>query len=320
MPSGMVRIGYALSAEEHSPSDLVRNAARAEEAGFEFALISDHYHPWVDAQGHSAFVWSVLGGIARETRRLEVGTGVTCPMIRIHPAVIAHAAATTAELFEGRFFLGVGTGENLNEHILGDRWPSPAERLEMLAEAVEVIRLLWSGGTHSFRGRHYRVESARLYDLPEQPPPIYMSAFGPAALRLAAEIADGYVGTSPDPELVEKYREHAGPGTPCLGGAKACWHPDEGEARKRVHQLWPNLGLPGQLAQELQDVAHFEDAVQLVDESVADSIALGPDPERHAAAMREYGQAGYDIVYVHQIGPDQEGFFDFYRREVIPRL
>jgi G6PDH family F420-dependent oxidoreductase len=316
----MVDVGYELSSEDHGPQELVRFAAAAEEAGFRQAWISDHYHPWVEAQGHSPFVWSVLGGIAGATRQLRVGTGVTCPMIRIHPAIVAQAAATTAAMLPDRFWFGVGSGEHLNEHILGDRWPSPAERLAMLAEAIEVIRLLWSGGTHSFRGDHYRVESARIYDLPSTLPPIYMSAFGPAAVSLAAEVADGYIGTSPDQELVQSYREQAGGDKPCLGGAKCCWHADESEARKLVHKLWPNLGLPGQLAQELQDVAHFEDAVSLVDESVADSIPIGPDPERHAAALREYGEAGYDVVYVHQIGPDQDGFLEFYRREVIPRL
>src|SRR3954465_13378228 len=161
----MAELGYALSSEEHRPNDLVRAAQRAEEVGFTFALISDHFHPWVDAQGQSPFVWSVLGGIAHATQRLRVGTGVPCPLVRVHPAIIAQATATVAAMMPGRFFLGVGSGENLNEHILGDRWPLPDERLEMLEEAVEVIRLLWQGGEQTHRGRHYTVDHARVYTL-----------------------------------------------------------------------------------------------------------------------------------------------------------
>ena len=162
----MTELGYALSSEEHAPGELVRNAARAEEAGFTFALISDHIHPWVDAQGHSAFVWSAIGAIAQATEGLKLGTGVTCPMIRIHPAIVAHAAATCAVLMEGRFFLGVGSGENLNEHVTGAKWPAPDERLEMLEEAVQVIRLLWKGGYQTHRGNHYTVEHTRIFTCP----------------------------------------------------------------------------------------------------------------------------------------------------------
>src|SRR5689334_24680227 len=156
-------LGYTLSSEEHPPNDLVRNARAAEEAGFEFLSISDHFHPWVDAQGHSPFVWSVIGGIAQVTERFRLGTGVTCPLIRIHPAIVAQAAATCAAMMPGRFFLGVGTGENLNEHILGDRWPSAPIRLDMLEEAIQVIRLLWQGGEQNWDGKYYTVDHARLY-------------------------------------------------------------------------------------------------------------------------------------------------------------
>src|SRR6187431_2715982 len=183
---GAVELGYALSSEEHRPLDLVRNAAQAEEAGFRFALVSDHFHPWIDRQGQSPFVWSVLGGIAGATERLEVGTGVTCPMIRIHPAIIAQAAATVASLMPGRFFLGLGSGENLNEHILGTAWPEWDVRAEMLDEAVEVIRKLWSGEVTSHRGRYYTVQNARIYSLPENLPPIYLAAGGQKAVRQAA--------------------------------------------------------------------------------------------------------------------------------------
>src|SRR5438093_7201910 len=168
----MVEIGYALSSEEHGPQELVQFARTAEEAGFTFALISDHFHPWIDRQGQSPFVWSVVGGIAQATQRLRLGTGVTCPTIRTHPAIVAQAAATSAVMMDGRFFLGVGTGEELNEHVLGDRWPGPRERLELLEEAIEVIRLLWEGGYQSHYGEHYTVEQARIYDVPDEPPEI----------------------------------------------------------------------------------------------------------------------------------------------------
>jgi G6PDH family F420-dependent oxidoreductase len=175
----VVRLGYALSSEEWRPSDLVRGARLAEEAGFSFALISDHFHPWIDAQGQSPFVWSVLGGIAESTSTLEVGTGVTAPIVRIHPAIIAQAAATVGSMLEGRFFLGVGTGENLNEHITGARWPDWDVRSKMLEEAVEVIRDLWRGEVTSHDGRFYTVENARIYTLPEHPVPIHVAASGP---------------------------------------------------------------------------------------------------------------------------------------------
>src|SRR5919197_3799469 len=187
----MPALGYALSSEEHPPNELVRYAGAAEEAGFGFALISDHFHPWIDKQGNSPFVWSVIGAIAHATQRLELGTGVTCPLMRIHPAIVAQAAATAAAMMPGRFFLGVGTGENLNEHILGHHWPPADERREMLEEAVEGIRLLWQGGQQNFRGAHYTVENARLYTLPNQPPPIMVAGAGPESAELAGRIGDG---------------------------------------------------------------------------------------------------------------------------------
>jgi G6PDH family F420-dependent oxidoreductase len=316
----MAVLGYALSAEEHGPSDLVRFAALGEETGFPTAWVSDHYHPWVDAQGQSPFVWSVLGGIASVTTSLRVGTGVTCPTMRIHPAVVAQAAATTAAMFGGRFFFGVGTGEALNEHILGDRWPEADVRLEMLEEAVELMRELWRGGNVSHDGTHYLVENARLYTLPDEPPLVIVSGFGPKAIELAARIGDGYVATSTDAEMVEQYRSQGGTG-PCMSSLKVCWGADEAAARKLAHELWPNSGLPGELAQILPTPAHFEQAATLVTEEAAtESMAIGPDPEVHVAALQEYLDAGWDEVYVQQIGPDQQGFCDFYRTEVFPRL
>ena len=317
----MAEIGYALSSEEHAPNDLVRNARRAEEAGFTFALISDHYHPWIDRQGHSAFVWSVIGGIAQATERLRLGTGVTCPTTRIHPAIIAQAAATCAAMMPGRFFLGIGTGENLNEHILGDRWPPHDVRAEQLEEAVAVIRLLWQGGMQTHRGRYYTVENARVFTLPEEPPPIMVAAGGPQAADLAGRIGDGLISTSPDPQVREGFEAAGGAGKPCYGQITVCWAPDEAAARRTAFEWWPNAAIKGELSQELPTPAYFEQAAQMVDEeTVAQSIICGPDPERHITAIREFVDAGYDHVYIHQVGPDQEGFFQFYQREILPKF
>jgi G6PDH family F420-dependent oxidoreductase len=315
-----MKLGYFLSSEEWGPRELVRQARRAEEAGFHALWISDHYHPWNDEQGHSPFVWSTIGAIAQGTERMRVTTAVTCPTVRIHPAVIAHAAATCAVLLDGRFQLGVGSGEALNEHIFGDAWPAADERLEMLEEAVEVIRLLWEGGSRDHRGRHYRVENARIYDLPDQAPEILVSGFGPKSVRLAAKIGDGYVTTMPDADLIKLYRDEGGKGQ-VHAGTKVCFGADEAEARATAHRLWPNEQLPGELAQVLPTPAHFEQASSLVtEEMVAEAIPCGPDLDRHIAALEEYAEAGADELFVQQIGPNQDGFFDTWSREVVPRF
>ena len=317
----MARFGYALSCEEHPPDRLVANAVRAEEAGFDFAMISDHYHPWTDRQGNSAFVWSVIGAIAQATDRIGLGTGVTCPTVRIHPAVVAQAAATAAAMMPGRFFLGVGTGEALNEHILGDDWPPAAVRREMLEEAVEVIRELWKGEVTNHRGRHYRVAGARIYTLPDEPPPVYVAASGPRAAELAGRIGDGFVSLAPDREIVERFERAGGAGKPRIAQVEVCWAADEAQARRTVLEVWPNTALGGELTQVLPMPAHFEQAVATVrEEDVAGKVVCGPDVERHAAAVGEFLEAGYDHVYVHQIGLDQEGFFAFWSEQLQPRL
>ena len=317
----MVEIGYTLSSEEHGPRDLVRYAAAAEEAGFDFALISDHYHPWIDRQGHSPFVWSVIGGIAQVTERLHVGTGVTCPLIRMHPAIVAHAAATAGEMMPGRFFLGLGTGENLNEHVHGDRWPAIDERVEMLEEAIDVIRLLWEGGQQTHRGRFYTVEQARVFDIPKERPPIVVAAKGDKAARLAGEKGDGLVGTAPDRDLLQTFEHAGGSGKPTYGQVHVCWAEKEEEARRTALEWWPNTSIPGELGVELPLPRHFEQAAELLSEDdVAGSVTCGPDPERHRQALREYADAGFTHVYAHQVGPDQEGFMRFYEQEVLPKL
>jgi G6PDH family F420-dependent oxidoreductase len=316
-----MRIGYFLSSEEFGPAQLVHQARLAEEAGFHGLWISDHFHPWNDEQGHSPFVWSVIGAISQATSEIRLMTAVTCPTVRIHPAIIAQAAATSAVLLPGRFALGLGSGEALNEHIVGGRWPEAAERLEMLEEATHVIRTLWQGGMRSHRGRHYRVEKARVYDLPERLPPIVISGFGPKSIDLAARIGDGYCTTSPDGDAVEAFRRAAGPGRPVLGGMKVCWDEDEQRARATAHRLWASEALPGELAQVLPAPAHFEQACSLVsEEMVAAQVACGPDLERHVEAIERYAAAGFDEVYIQQIGGHHDRFFDLYAQEVLPRF
>jgi coenzyme F420-dependent glucose-6-phosphate dehydrogenase len=305
-----MQIGYSLSSEEHSPLDLVRHATAAEEAGFEFALISDHFHPWIDRQGQSPFVWSVIGAIAVSTERMQLGTGVTCPMIRNHPALVAQAAATAGALMPNRFFLGLGTGENLNEHILGDRWPSPDERQEMLAEAVEIIRGLWEGELFSYEGAYYTVDRARLYTLPDEPVPIVVAASGPEAARLAAEIGDGLVSTAPEQELVDAFLDAGGRG-PRYGQLTVCWATSEADARRTALEWWPNAALKGPLSQELALPTYFEEAAATVTEDeIADVIPCGPDLDAHLERIESFAEAGFDHVYLHQVGPDQAGFLD----------
>jgi G6PDH family F420-dependent oxidoreductase len=314
-----MEIGYSLASEELHPTEMVRAARHAEEIGFGSAWLSDHFHPWIDRQGESPFVWSVIGGIAATTG-LRVGTAVTCPLIRTHPAVVAHAAATSAAMMPGRFSLGVGTGEALNEHILGDRWPPADVRLEMLDEAVAVMRTLWEGGQQSHEGKHYRVENARLYTLPEASVPVMVSGFGSKSAELAGRIGDGYIGTAPE-ALLATFDEAGGSGKPKFAGMKVCWADDEQVARRTAYELWPNLGLPGQLAQELALPAFFEQAVESVDEeAVTSKVVCGPDPEPHLEMLRKYADAGYDEVFVHQIGADQDGFLRFYGQEVLPKI
>ena len=317
----MVEIGYALSCEEHPPNDLIRYARRAEETGFTFALISDHYHPWVDRQGQSPFVWSVIGGIAQTTQHLRLGTGVTCPTMRLHPAIIAQAAATSAAMMPGRFFLGVGTGENLNEHILGHRWPPHDIRLAQLEEAVTVIRLLWQGETCTHRGQHYTVENARIYTLPDELPPIMVAASGQHAAEVAGRIGDGLINVAPVEDIIEHFQKAGGNGKPRYGQLTVCWAQDEAAGRRIAHEYWPNSGVQGELSQELPSPAFFEQAAKMVrEEDIAEKIPCGPEPEHHIKEIKAFVEAGFDHVYIHQIGPDQEGFFQFYERHVLPEL
>jgi G6PDH family F420-dependent oxidoreductase len=239
----------------------------------------------------------------------------------MHPAIVAQAAATVAAMMPGRFFLGVGTGENLNEHITGQRWPPASERLEMLAEAIEVIRELWRGGNTTHRGRFFDVVDARLYTLAPEPPEMLVAASGTDAARLAATAGDGLIGVTPDPEMLQAFRAEGGEGKQAIGQLTVCFAASESDAAKVAAEWWPNAGIPGQLSQELPLPRHFEQAAQLVDATaISQTVVCGPDPERHRDAIGKYVDAGYDAVYVHQVGPEQDAFFDFYAREVLPHF
>lgn len=317
----MIQLGYALSSEEHDGPTLINNAARAEKAGFSFALISDHFHPWINEQGQSPFVWSIIGGISQKTTTLRLGTGVTCPIIRIHPVILAQAAATSAQLMEGRFFFGVGTGENLNEHVVGLGWPQIRIRQEMLKEAIQFIRILWQGKTTTLYGDYFTIEDARIYSLPETPPDIMVAASGPLSAILAGEVGDGFIGTSADREIVQTFEEAAGTAKPKYGQMTVCVAKSEKEALDTAMKWWPNSAIPGQFSQEARIPAYFEQMSGLVTpEHMKKNYVLGMNPEAHLKEIQQYAEAGFDHIYVHQIGPDQELFFRFYEKEILPKI
>jgi G6PDH family F420-dependent oxidoreductase len=239
----------------------------------------------------------------------------------MHPAVIAQAAATTAAMMPGRFFLGVGTGEALNEHILGDAWPAADVRREMLEEAVQVIRALWGGELVNHRGPHYTVDRARVFTLPDEPPPVYVAASGPEATELAGRIGDGFVSLSPEREIVERFERAGGAGKPRIAQVEVCWAASEQEGRRAAYEWWPNTALAGELSQLLPAPAHFEQACATVtEEDVAEKVVCGPDAGKHVEAVQKFLDAGYDHVYVHQIGPAQEDFISFWSEQVLPQL
>jgi coenzyme F420-dependent glucose-6-phosphate dehydrogenase len=315
----MLTLGFSLSSEEHDAQTLVRQAVAAEEAGFTFAGISDHYHPWIDNQGNSPFVWAVLGGIAASTRSLKIGTTVTCPIIRIHPAIIAQAAATVANMMPGRFFLGLGSGENLNEHVVGYSWPRAAQRIDMLEEAVEIIRELWTGRNVSHDGDYFLVEDARIYTLPDVLPPIYLAAAGPTAARLAGRVGEGLIATSPDAELVQVFKSEGNQG-PRIGHFTVCVAESEEAGVRLASEVWPTSALKGSFKQELPLPRHFQEAsATATPEQIAEAIVCSPDPQKHIDSITEFERAGFDHVYVHQIGPDKETMLDLYKREILPR-
>jgi G6PDH family F420-dependent oxidoreductase len=315
-----MQYGYKLSAEGFGPKELVRQAQLAEASGFDFVEISDHYHPWLDSQGHSPFAWSVLGVIAAKTDSIDLATGVTCPTIRYHPAIIAQAAATMAIVSDGRFTLGVGSGERLNEHVVGRGFPAVAERQAMLREALEIIRQLWQGGYQSYRGEYLDLEDARVFDLPDALPVIAVAAGGPSAARLAADLGDGLFGTEPKANLLEAYRGAGGNG-PTYGEVGLAWAEDEASAVKAAYESskWSLTGW--KVMSELPNPANFEASARFVrEEDVAAQMPCGPDAAKHLEAIRTYEQAGYDHVVLTNNGPDPDGFMDFFARELKPQL
>ncbi len=317
----MVEIGYALSSEEHSPNKLLKYAQRAEDSGFTLAMVSDHYHPWLSSQGNSAFAWSVLGGIAATTKTLRLGTAVTAPIMRYHPAIIAQAAATIQMMSEGRFILGVGTGEYLNEHILGDVWPEAKIRIQMLDEAIDVLRQLWTGEEVSFYGEFYVVDRAKLYSLPENPPPIYYAAAGDNSAEHGGEIADGFISTAPKKSLVQAFDKGGGSGKPKIAQATVCYADTEDKALDIVYKYWRQSGLPDPLSADLTTTDHFEAASKLVTkEDIRKHWVLGPDSQPFIESLQKYIDAGFEQVVIHDIGPDQESFLRFAEREIIPHF
>ncbi|GLU45743.1 TIGR03557 family F420-dependent LLM class oxidoreductase [Nocardiopsis ansamitocini] len=315
-----MRIGYKLFAEAYSPQEMVRQTIRAEVAGFDFVEISDHFHPWLYSHGHSGYAWSILAAAATRTEGIELATGVTCPFIRYHPAVVAQAAATTALLSGGRFVLGVGAGERLNEHVVGRGWPAVHHRHAMLRESLEIIRLLWSGGYHSFEGEHLSLEDARVFDLPETAPPIIVAISGPASARIAAEFGDGIFTTEPKPELVGAYSDAGGSGA-AYGEVPLSWAPDEASALQSAHEKF-RFGLTGWKVQsELPNPVNFEAATAHIrEEDMRATFGYGPDPASHLAVARQFADAGFDNLALVNAGPDPDGFFDFFTAELAEPL
>ncbi|MEV0847331.1 TIGR03557 family F420-dependent LLM class oxidoreductase [Streptomyces sp. NPDC049954] len=316
-----MQIGYKLASEAFGPKELVRQAVLAEQAGFDFVEMSDHYHPWLDVQGHSPFTWTVLGTIAAKTDRIGLATGVTCPTVRYHPAIIAQAAATLALVSDDRFTLGVGSGERLNEHVTGEGFPnSVPERHDRLREALEIIRLLWSGGYQSYHGRYLRLDDARVFDLPQRSPLIAVAASGPLSARLAAELGDGLFATEPKGGMVDTYRSAGGDG-PRYVEVPMAWAADEHTAAQAALKTsrWAVTGW--QVMSELPNPANFEAATATVrEEDILSRFACGSDPERYVEVAQPFVDAGFDRLVMQNAGPDPDGFIDFYRRELDQRM
>ncbi|MFF1459606.1 TIGR03557 family F420-dependent LLM class oxidoreductase [Streptomyces sp. NPDC058330] len=316
-----MQIGYKLAAEAFGPGELVRQAVLAERAGFDFVEISDHYHPWLDNQGHSPFAWTVLGSIAARTERIGLATGVTCPTVRYHPAIIAQAAATLALLSDGRFTLGLGSGERLNEHVVGRGFPDAVStRQDMLREALEIIRLLWSGGYQSYEGKYLHLSDARVFDLPDSLPLLAVAAGGRDAAALAAELGDGLFATEDRAELVRHYREAGGTG-PRYAEVPVAWAPDEESAAQAVLETsrWALTGW--KVMSELPNPVNFDAATSTVRlEDVKEKFACGPDAAPYVDAVQSYVDAGFDRLVMQNAGPDPDGFIDFYTRELDTRL
>lgn len=316
----MTRWGYTLFTEDHDPRDLLRDAVRAEEAGFDWICSSDHFHPWLDDHSDASFAWSLMGAVAAQTSRAHLTTLVTCPILRYHPAIVAQAAATIAVLSEGRFSLSLGAGERLNEHVVGKGWPSIDVRHEMLDEAIDIMQLLWSGGYHTYRGRHFTLEDAQVWTLPETPPEIFVATSGPQSAQKAAEKSHGMVAIEPDADLVQAYRDAGGEGT-VRGQVTISYYPDRDQA---IQTAWEKFrfALPGwKVMAELPNPVNFEAMASIArPEDMTGLVSCGPDVEEHVQTIRQFIDAGYDEVAIVQCGPDQASFFRFWEEELRPAL
>ncbi len=319
----MTSFGYTMMTEQSRPDQLVRDLQQAEQAGFDFSVCSDHYQPWLEAQGHAGYAWAILGAAAQATSRIGLMSYVTCPILRYHPAVVAQKAATVQILSGGRFRLGLGAGENLNEHVVGKRWPSVGERHEMLSEAVSIISSLFdASGPVNFRGRHFQVETARLWDRPQERVPIGIAVSGPDSCRLAGEHAEIMVSTEPDADLVSAFEEAGGAGKPKVGQIAVCYDADRSAAVERAHEQFRWFGLGWKVNADLPNPDSFEGATQFVDpDQVASALPCGPDVEAHVEAVRPFIEAGFDEVALVQIGGEQQQpFIEWAERELLPAL
>ncbi len=317
----MTSYGFSLMCELHDPNALVEQAKRAEQAGFDFVTISDHFHPWLYSHGHSPYAWSVLGALAAVTERIRLVSLVTCPTIRYHPAIVAQKAATVAAMSDGRFELGLGAGENLNEHVVGHGWPNASVRHEMLSEAIELMQELWSGRWVDRRGKHYTVQDARLYTLPEEPPPIHVAVSGSASIELCARRGEGMIAIQPDAELVAEFDERSGGGRPKIGQQAVSVLDEESDALRLAHERFRFSAQGWKVMAELPNPINFEAATSIVrDEDIAEAVPCGPDPERHVEAIRAWEQAGFDHIALVQVPPDQEPFFKLWESDIGPAL
>ena len=319
----MTQFGYTMMCEQAPPDQLVRDVQRAEAAGFEFSVISDHFQPWLAEQGHSGYAWSILGAAAQATETIGLMTYVTCPTLRYHPAIVAQKAATMQILSANRFRLGLGAGENLNEHVVGKRWPAVGVRHEMLSEAVDIIAALFdSDGSVNFRGRHFDVEQATLWDRPEQRVPIGLAVSGPSSCHLAGSKTDLMIATEPKPELGEWFDAAGGSGKPRVGQIALAYDPDREAAVQRAHEQFRWFGLGWKVNADLPNPESFEGATQFVTpDQVAEQLACGPEVDEHVAKIKPFVDAGFTEVALVQIGgAQQEQFISWAERELLPAL
>jgi len=316
-----MKIGYTMMCEQRSPKDLVDDIVLAEQAGFPFSVISDHYHPWLESQGHGGYAWSVLGAAAVKTQNIGLMTYVTCPIIRYHPAVVAQKAATVAVLSDGRFRLGLGAGESLNEHVIGQGWPPVNTRHAMLREAIEIIRKLHGGGYVSYRGEHYDVDSARIFDLPDGPIEIGLAVSGRQSCRMAGELADIVISTEPKAELIDMFGEFGGAGKPAVGQLGVCYGTDTAAAAKLAHDQFRWFGLGWKVNPELPSPVNFAAATAYVrEDDVASAIPHGPDLEPYVESIQAFRDAGFTELALVQIGSEQKAFCEWYATELRPAL